>query len=304
MKAFDTFGLVERIAATSLKNQKVNPGDIYDEDGMLVCGVCQEKRQMAMTIPSPKGEDPGRRTTVKVARSCRCDREREKRKREGEEREKAMERVERLRRASLMDEQFRGATFSTFVSNKYNAENLTLCRLFVNNFEEKVAKNEGMLFWGGVGTGKTYAAACVANELLRRGVSVVMTSFIKILEAIQDGKDRESDIIARLNSAKLVIFDDLGAERSTDYALEKVYNFIDSRYRRRLPMLLTTNLTMDEMKQEIDRRYARIYDRVFEVCVPMQFTGKSWRKKTASRLYREKEKLLECENGEDVEAQE
>jgi DNA replication protein DnaC len=89
-----------------------------------------------------------------------------------------------------------------------------------------------------------------------------------------------------------VIFDDLGVERGTDYALEKVYDIIDSRYRRRLPMLLTTNRSVEEMKQEVDRRYTRIYDRIFEVCYPMQFVGQSWRKKEASQRFREMEKLL------------
>lgn len=124
---------------------------------------------------------------------------------------------------------------------------------------------------------------------------VMMTSLVKLLELIQGGEEKESDIIARMNSAKLVIFDDLGAERNTDYALEKIYNIIDSRYRRKLPMLLTTNLTIDEMKDEEDRRYSRIYDRIFETCYSMQFTGPSWRKKEASRRFTEMEKLFDID---------
>ena len=62
-------------------------------------------------------------------------------------------------------------------------------------------------------------------------------------------------------------------------------------------MLLTTNLTIDEMKEETDRRYSRIYDRIFEVCYPMQFTGKSWRKKTANQRFQEMEALLSENDG-------
>ena len=109
---------------------------------------------------------------------------------------------------------------------------------------------------------------------------------------MQFGLEDESDIIRKLNRAKLVIFDDLGAERSTDYAIERVYNIVDSRYRSKLPMILTTNLTIEEMKQEEDIRYTRIYDRVFETCYPMQFTGPSLRKKEASRRFNEMEALL------------
>ena len=75
-------------------------------------------------------------------------------------------------------------------------------------------------------------------------------------------------------------------------ALEKVYNIVDSRYRKSLPMILTTNLTIEDMKSEVDMRYRRIYDRVFETCYPMQFTGPSWRMKEASRRYKDMEELL------------
>ena len=47
------------------------------------------------------------------------------------------------------------------------------------------------------------------------------------------------------------------------------------------------------MKREVDVRYSRIYDRIFENCYPMQFTGPSWRKTEASRRFKDMEKLLE-----------
>ena len=84
-----------------------------------------------------------------------------------------------------------------------------------------------------------------------------MTSFVKLLD-LASGKPGGDAVLSRLSCAKLVIFDDLGAERSTDYALEKVYNIIDTRYRNKLPMILTTNLTIDDMKSESDIRYSRI----------------------------------------------
>ncbi len=293
MNQFNPYEMMQGIAANGLRNQTVNPGDYVDEDGMLVCGVCHERRQNYIQVSSPTDEDPERKLPLKVTCQCRCDREREAAEKKAEEDKKAMERVSRLKKASLMDEKFREATFSAFRVDKDNARNLKLCKRFVDAFDEMVAKNQGLLLWGDVGTGKTYIAACVANALLEKGVPVVITSLVKLLEIIQSGEDRESDIIARMNSAKLVIFDDLGAERSTDYALEKVYNIIDSRYRRKLPMIVTTNLTIEEMKSETDRRYTRIYDRVFEVCYPMQFTGVSWRKKAANSRFKEMERLLD-----------
>ena len=97
--------------------------------------------------------------------------------------------------------------------------------------------------------------------------------------------------------AKLLIIDDLGAERSTDFALEKVYNVVDSRYRAKRPIILTTNLSMEEMKETLDIRYTRIFDRIFEMCYPMQFKGLSWRKGEAARRYNDTKSFLEGDDG-------
>lgn len=255
MQGFDPQTFLPRIAARGLERQEIRPGDWFDDGGVLMCGKCGEPRQGMVTVSAPTDGDPANKLTFKATRSCKCDRDKEAAEKQAEQNKKDMERVARLKKASLMDEKLREASFDSFQVTKYNARNLKLCRRYAEAFDEMVSKNQGLIFWGSVGTGKSFAAACIANHLLNRGVPVMMTSLVKLLELIQGGEEKESDIIARMNSAKLVIFDDLGAERNTDYALEKIYNIIDSRYRRKLPMLLTTNLTIDEMKDEEDRRY-------------------------------------------------
>lgn len=289
---FDPYAFMKTVADRGLANQSINAGDTYDERGCLICGVCKKHRQKFITVKAPAEGDPERAMEMKVATACDCELAKEKaEKRRADDRE-AMLRVQKLKKASLMDEKFREATFSSFTTTKHNERNLKLCKRYATAFDVMVEKNQGLILWGNVGTGKSFAAACIANFLLDRGVPVVMTSLVKLLELIQGGEEKESDIIARMNSAKLVIFDDLGAERNTDYALEKVYNIVDSRYRKQKPMIFTTNLTITDMKNETDIRYSRIYDRVFEVCYPVQFIGPSWRKKTAGRRFDEMEKLL------------
>lgn len=280
------------IAARYLKEQKVNPGDTYDSEGLLVCGKCKKRRQTFVMASDPTPDEPDRKRPVKVTTQCDCDKRRELEEKKAAENKAAMERVNRLKDASLMGERFQRAKFENFQITQYNERNLKLCRRYAERFDEMVAKKQSLLFWGNVGTGKSFAAACIANYLLDRGVPVMMTSFVKLLSLIQNGDEKEADIISRLNSAKLVIFDDLGAERNTDYALEKIYNIIDSRYQRELPIIFTTNLTITEMKNETDNRYKRIYDRVFENIYPMQFTGPSWRRKEASRRFEEMEELF------------
>lgn len=76
----------------------------------------------------------------------------------------------------------------------------------------------------------------------------------------------------------LLIIDDFGMERGTEYALEQIYSIVDSRYRSQKPLIVTTNLTLDEIRHPQDTAHARIYDRLLEMCVPISCIGVSLRK--------------------------
>ena len=82
-------------------------------------------------------------------------------------------------------------------------------------------------------------------------------------------------------SEMLLIIDDFGMERGTEYGLEQVYNVIDSRYRSGKPLIVTTNLILDELQHPQDTPHARIYDRLLEMCAPILFTGTNFRRQTA-----------------------
>lgn len=274
-------------------------GDYYDSEGFLVCGKCHTRRQVEVNMPDLKAVpfDPKKKVRVKMPVSCRCQAERRYQEEQMLQQDKDMRAMEALKRQSLMDERLRDVSFDSFRKTNDNAYNLKLCLRYANHFDEMLAKNQGLLFYGGVGTGKTFAAACIANHLLNQRIPVIMTSFVKLLESMQGFSEDDSALIARLNRAKLLIIDDLGAERSTDYALEKVYDIVDSRYRAKLPIILTTNLSMTELKESTDIRYTRIYDRIFEMCYPMQFKGQSWRKVEAARRFDAMKNFLEGNDG-------
>ncbi len=283
----------KRFAAESIKNDVSREGDHYDEDGILICGVCGEPKRRIIRVADPASKAKDGKTPVLWRRQCRCDRE-DAAKKAAEEKEKDhIQRVELIRARSMLDEKYGDARFKTFKRTIENEKNFEMCRRYVSKFDSMVAKRQGLLFYGDIGTGKTYAAACIANELMENEIAVLSTSFVKVLEKLRSDPNFESSLIERMHKAKLVIFDDLGAERSTDYALEKVYNIVDSRYRDELPVIYTTNLDVKVMKEEPNIRLARIYDRIFETCFPIRFTGKSWRKAEASKRYREMKSLLE-----------
>ncbi len=89
----------------------------------------------------------------------------------------------------------------------------------------------------------------------------------------------------------LLILDDFGMERGTEYGLEQVYNVIDSRYRSGKPLIVTTNLILEELQNPEDAAHARIYDRLTEMCCPVCITGENFRK-TKAREKMERLRLL------------
>ena len=163
-------------------NQPEN-GDYYDDEGFLVCGNCHTRRQVEVNMPDLKAVpfDPKKKVRVKMPVSCRCRAERRKQEEQMLMQDREMRAAQTLQRQSLMDERLRDISFDGFQQTKDNAYNLKLCLRYAKHFDEMLAKNQGLLFYGGVGTGKTFAAACIANHLLSLRVPVVMTSFVTTL---------------------------------------------------------------------------------------------------------------------------
>lgn len=277
----DSREMLEPIIQKAKEGFRVEEGD-YVEGDLLYCGKCRTPKQVRLPI-----------TGLNIVPCvCKCQQaayEKEERRRAEV---KEMERMKSLRRQSLMDARLEAARFDAFTQRADNEKALKTARFYAEHFDLMLERNQGLLFWGAPGTGKTFTAACIANHLIDRGVSVLMTSFVKILGTIGYGSDAEQ-LIERISRVKLLVIDDLGAERSTDTALEKVYNIIDSRYRAKLPIILTTNNQMADMKLEDNIQYSRIYDRIFEMCYPVEFKGRSWRKVAARNQFYEMEKLME-----------
>lgn len=274
LTSFNTLinGFIEQVRA----NNPPDEGD-YLQDGLLYCSKCKTPKESIIEL---KGNN-GVKTGYKVPILCKCQEkwyfERAQKKKDAEN--KAF--IESLRSKSLMDAKFLTQNIENFHETQANSKILHLIKRYIMGFNTMLKNNQGLLFFGNVGTGKTFAAAAIANALLAQGFSVVMTSFVKLLGDFS----ADENTIKRLNKAQLLIIDDLGAERSTDYALERVYNIIDARYRKAMPMILTTNLPLWDIKKVADIRYARIYDRILEVCYPVEFTGVSCRKEEAKRRY-------------------
>lgn len=263
--------------------ERLAEGDHIGEDGLVYCGKCGSRKQLRVKF--------GDKTHV-VRCVCKCESKELEEKKRQEEYEEQMRRINRLKEASMMDKKYREVTFDKYEVREENKKVFEMVKKYADRFQDMYKKNQGLLLYGPVGTGKSFTAACIGNYLLDNAKPVIMTSFVKILQDIWEN-DREAEYITILNSASLLIVDDLGTERETDYALEKVYNIIDSRVRANKPMIITSNLELNDMMECEDIRKKRIYDRILECCYPMYVGGKSFRMMKAAQRFDEMKDFLE-----------
>lgn len=277
MNKFSGVEIVKMLAANIANNNPPVDGDYMGEDGLLYCGKCQTRREMHM-------EMHGEVLTLPIMCSCREQKAEEQKQKD---REAAVrQRMSELQRLCLMDSKLMSCRFENAEKGE-NDKSLRQCQRYAKKFAEMLADNRGLLLYGSVGTGKTHAAACIANELISHGRMAIMVSLVQIV-------DSDTEVFAeKICRADLVVFDDLGAERATDYALEKVYAAVDARYRSGKPVIYTTNLSLEELKHSENIRQARIYDRVLERCFPIAFLGVSRRKREARRGFEKMKELLD-----------
>ena len=175
----------------------------------------------------------------------------------------------------------------------YNPKQIDMAKKYVQHWEEFRNTSTGLILWGNVGTGKSFIAGCIANALLDKGVPVIMTNFARLLNKLTDmyAGDRNA-YIDSFNRYPLMIIDDLGIERNSEFAREQVFSIIDSRYRSQLPMIITTNLSLKKLKNPEDLARARIYDRVMERCMPIRVNDQNIRELNKNANMEQAKRLL------------
>lgn len=253
-------------------------GDYQDETGLTVCGRCHTPKQCII----PNGPGKG----IIVSCMCAC--------------KEAQVRAERDRFThtslvmELKDRAFheRQLCNYTFANDDMSHPDITQAlRRYCDNFPILQAKGKGVLLYGNIGTGKTYAACEVANELIDREYSCYVTTCTRLINDIQSEQHVQA-LIDRICRVQLLVIDDLASERQTEYAKEQMYNVIDTRYRSGLPMIVTTNLSIDQIKSPSVESDRRIFNRLLERCYPIEIAGKCRRKEICANDYDTMRKLL------------
>jgi DNA replication protein DnaC len=125
----------------------------------------------------------------------------------------------------------------------------------------RVARGErlGLVIAGTVGTGKTHEAVAAFRWLLRthpaRVLPAVAVAVPALLDGLRPGRERVEELSA-CEDARLLLLDDLAAERASDWTAEVLYRLIDARYARNLPTIITTNATGPVIRASLGDRVA------------------------------------------------
>jgi DNA replication protein DnaC len=160
-------------------------------------------------------------------------------------------------------------TFDSFDINYYPAEAMengisprekaekikNSCRKYATSF---TTSSPNVMFMGGTGLGKTHLSLAIANVVINRGYSVVYGTAQNILSDLQNenfGRDDNLRYYERaVLNCDLLIIDDLGTEFKNSYTVACLYNIINSRISAKLPTIISTNFSADELEEKYDQR--------------------------------------------------
>lgn len=170
----------------------------------------------------------------------------------------------------------------TVPSGKTHQEQARLVHKRTRRFIHHLAQGEvsrGLLIFGPVGSGKSYLLGCIANEAISHGLEVRYIVYNDLLEELRHTfskkeKDTSSmEIIHQTREVPLLLIDDLGTESSSEFTANTLYSIIDYRYREEKPLVITTNLEIDELKDKFSLMGDRISQRILEMCEYLPLMG-------------------------------
>lgn len=204
--------------------------------------------------------------------------------------------AERKRIFSGIPTEFEGLTLKNFNLELYESEEakyiateaLRKATLYVKNYRDmrfQIEKTKGLYLYSNKrGSGKTRLAASIANNLIsREGLDVIFITSIDLLAKIRACYSKDSDksdeqIIEKFNTVSVLVIDDIGAEKSSNFVDEIFFRILDTRMKHYRTTIFTSNLSRNDQKYE-----ERISDRLRKMTVEIKLPEESVRSKLGQR---------------------
>lgn len=176
-------------------------------------------------------------------------------------------RIEGLFQRAGIPLRFQARTFDNYqAENEGQARALRKARSYADNWQQNLAAGTSLIFSGNAGTGKTHLACAIANQLMAQGVSAVFTTVSDAMRAIKRTYDVGSQLtelqaIQAFVDPGLLILDEVGANRGTEYEVQLVFDIINKRYENCRPTIIMTNLDAQALRECLGER---VVDRLRE----------------------------------------
>ena len=270
----EVFSVIDNTIMQARNNADSCEKDYRNADGLLICGKCHTPMEKFLKVDETNAFYK-RYKNHPFPILCKCKKEQEEAKKEEQRRMATEMLINKFRKEGITDENYLKYTFAN--DDNKNPDISRACRKYADNFSDMYKLGKGLIFCGQVGTGKTFYAGCIANEVISQARSVLMTNIPSFITKLGYSQEEKNYVLNKISCVSLLVIDDLGVERDTPYSLEKIYEIIDTRYRSGKPLIITTNLKYKDMKTEENTSYKRIYDRILQMCHPIAVLGESRR---------------------------
>ncbi len=216
--------------------------------------------------------------TGKGARRCRC---------------RAQEQHTRLIEYARIPRRYGVCSLSNYRPEKGNDTQLRAFSCARKLVCEYPAVERGLLFMGGVGVGKTHLSVAIIRGLCEKGINSLFCEFGALLKEIQDSYNpvsgnSELKVLAPVYETEVLVLDELGAVKPTDWVRDMMMQVINTRYNDRRLTILTTNYTdtrrhpQDETLE--DRIGVRLRSRLYEMCRTVVVEGEDYRRRFDAQL--------------------
>ncbi len=196
-------------------------------------------------------------------------------------------RVGSLRERSGLNKRMKGYTFANFEPFVSPAATKAVEKVekYLSGWEENREAGKGLYLCGDVGTGKTHLAVAVMNELITKkrvpSLFVTVPELLDNLRGAYNDPGRDLDEwMAAVKNADLLVLDDLGSERVTEWVQERVFVVVNHRYREVLPTLFTSNIGPKDLAAKLGERTA---SRIISMCDWVSLEGEDYRETEARK---------------------